>query len=267
MDQAFVSFLSGVVVALIVAISANVVTYIVAKKTMESNLAGINKTVETSLKTTEKTIAGNLESTRQTIDGNLKGIEKTIAGNLESTKLTIEQEKLKMSEEERQKRTDKKHQVYSQLRGLIKIEDQLTTTLGVGIMYIGYYTTKYKLSNDKKDIEKAEKWREDVNKYQLDLAKCNQTLWEILGLAELLFPEIEKKIASSKETLYNAESNLDPIFQSKKKEALASNIISEEQLEAIKEKAGKEIQSKIIENIVKPLNEILNQMQKAIGGS
>ncbi|MDD1759519.1 MAG: hypothetical protein LUQ44_02840 [Methanothrix sp.] len=160
MDETIVSFLSGVVVALIVSISGNYVTYRVAKKTIDLELD-------------------------------------------------------KMHEQERQKEVDKRQQVYSKLRGLIFVVEQLTVIQGVGVMYIGYYTTKYKFSREKLDIDKVEKWRTDINKNLLDLAKCNQMLWEAIGSAELLFPKIE--IADFRKTLFESAKILEPFFQSKKK--------------------------------------------------
>jgi hypothetical protein len=267
MDDTFVSFLSGVIVALIIAIIANIVTYYSTKNTIEGNLKGIEKTIEGNLKGIEKTIEGNLKGINETAAGNLKGIKETIEGNIKTTELTIGQEKYKISKEEHQKEINKRRQVYSQLKGIIFVEDQLITMIGIGVLYIGYYTTKHRLSKAKEDNDKAEKWREATNKNEMDLAMYNQKLWETIGLAELLFPDIEKNIAVSKETLFNAAEILDPLFQSKKKEALRSDIESEMELEYIKEKAISEIKSEINKTIVAPLNQILDQMREVITNS
>jgi hypothetical protein len=211
LDPTLVAFLSGVVVALIVALIGSGINYKIAQKNIEASAKNNKDALEASIKNSKDT---------------LEGTNRTIESTLENTRATIEHDKFKMVEEERREKNNKMQQTYSELMGRKYMILQYNASYFSEIIRSGFLINNsliFATSNvdypqiaemAKTDLKKAEremgKIINDMNEasmeykiareadnrsreLQLKLGEGYERFWVTIGLVQILFPESELK--------------------------------------------------------------------------
>ena len=148
----------------------------------------------------------------------------------------------------------KRQQVFSELMGRKFLTTQLYVSRFEALIYSDYHEAKYRQSGYPNDLQECQRWMHKSEDLALDIAKNNQSLFETMGLIRILFPKTAK--------IYEL---IDRIYQFKTPKILGDPFkMDVNHLEEWKAKAVKDLQVVVEREYAKPINELLDYLDKEI---